>query len=305
MTREIPFECSDYSVDGLALSFLDSEGTKPPLHFSHANGFPVSMYLPWMTELTRDFRVMGLSLRGQDGLSEGISNWHRVALDLAGFLETRDVGPVIGVGHSIGAVATMLCAARRPDLFSRIVLLDPPLFPRRWVALFRWVKLFGQKKRFPPAVRARRRRNGWPDRQEALDYFRGKAMFEGWKEEYLHAYVTYGLRPDPDRGTVLICPPEAEARGFESYPTDIWSWPRKLRTPTLLVRGGESKVLTAAACENFCRLCPQAKTAVVEGAGHFIPMQRPEETIRLIKDSARPAIRIRPESVSFGRFASR
>ena len=133
MTREIPFECSDYSVDGLALSFLDSEGTKPPLHFSHANGFPVSMYLPWMTELALDFRVMGLSLRGQDGLGEGISSWHRVALDLAGFLETREVGPVVGVGHSIGAVTTMLCAARRPDLFSRIVLLDPPLFPRRWV----------------------------------------------------------------------------------------------------------------------------------------------------------------------------
>ena len=46
----------------------------------------------------------------------------RVALDLAGFLETREVGPVIGVGHSIGAVTTMLCAARRPDLFSCIIL---------------------------------------------------------------------------------------------------------------------------------------------------------------------------------------
>jgi len=284
VTREIPFECSDYTVDGLALSFLDSEGTKPPLHFSHANGFPVSMYLPWMTELARGFRVMGLSLRGQDGLSAGISSWHRVALDLAGFLDARGVGPVIGVGHSIGAVTTMLCAARRPDLFSRVVLLDPPLFPRRWVVLFRWAKLFGQKKRFPPAARARRRRNGWPDRQEALDYFRAKSMFDGWKEEYLRAYVTYGLRPDPELGTALICPPEAEARGFENYPSDVWSWPAKLRTPTLLVRGGESKVLTSETCELFCRLCPQAKTVEVEGAGHFIPMQRPGETIRLIKE---------------------
>jgi pimeloyl-ACP methyl ester carboxylesterase len=66
----------------------------------------------------------------------------------------------------------------------------------------------------------------------------------------------------------------------------VWSWPSKLRTPTLLVRGGESDVLTAATCESFCRLCPQAKTVVVEGAGHFIPMQRPDETIRLIKDFA-------------------
>ena len=55
MTREIPFDCADYSVDGLKLSFLDSGGTKPPLHFYHANGFPVSMYLPLMIELAQDF----------------------------------------------------------------------------------------------------------------------------------------------------------------------------------------------------------------------------------------------------------
>ena len=284
MKQEMPFDCSDYSVEGLKLSYLDSGGTKPPLHFSHANGFPVSMYLPLMNELARDFRVIGLSLRGQDGLSEGLSDWHKAALDLAGFLETRDVGPVMGVGHSIGAVTTMLCAARRPDLFSSVVLLDPPLISRKWLILFRLAKLLGQNQRFPPAARARRRRNGWQDRKQALDYFRGKAMFEGWKEEYLRAYVTYGLKPDPDRGMVLICPPEAEARGFENYPADVWSWPRRLRVPCLLVRGAHSEVVTTETCKRFCRLSPQAQAAVVKGAGHFIPMQRPDETIRLIKD---------------------
>ena len=300
MTREIPFDCSDHSVEGLKLSFLDSGGAKPPLHLYHANGFPVSMYLPLMTELAHDFRVIGLSLRGQDGLSEGITDWHRVALDLAGFLETRGVGPVIGVGHSIGAVTTMLCAARRPDLFAAVVLLDPPLISRKWLLLFRWARLLGQKQRFPPAARARRRRNGWQDRQQALDYFREKTMFEGWEEEYLRAYVTYGLRPDPERGMVLICPPEAEARGFENYPTDVWSWPRKLRVPCLIVRGGHSDVLTAETCERFCRLSPQAQTAVVEGAGHFIPMQRPDDTIQLIRDFYRSS-----ETVEEGRNLSR
>jgi pimeloyl-ACP methyl ester carboxylesterase len=50
------------------------------------------------------------------------------------------------------------------------------------------------------------------------------------------------------------------------------------------VRGGESKVLSPETCKSFCHLCPQAKATVVQGAGHFIPMQRPDETIRLIKD---------------------
>ncbi len=102
MTNNIPFECSEFSEQGLKLSYLDSVGTKPPLHFSHANGFPVSMYLPWLNELARDFRVLGLSLRGQDGLSEGISSWHAVALDLAGQTAHADAArarPGIGRAH--------------------------------------------------------------------------------------------------------------------------------------------------------------------------------------------------------------
>lgn len=287
MGKEIPFDCSDYSVEGLKLSFLDSGGAKPPLHFSHANGFPVSMYMPFLTELARSFRVIGLSLRGQDGLSPGLSDWHRAALDLVEFLDARALGPVMGVGHSIGAMTTLLAASRRPDLFRSVVLLDPPLFPPKWIFFLRLSKWLGQEKRFPLAARARRRRNGWQDRQQALEYFRTKDMFRGWEEEYLRAYVTYGLRPDPRRGMVLVCPPEAEARGFESYPLDVWSWVPKLKLPALLVRGKESDVLRKETCERFCRLCPSARAAEVGRAGHFIPMQNPKETLRLIWDFQR------------------
>ncbi len=289
MKKGIPFDCSDFSVEGLKLSFLDSGGSKPPLHFSHANGFPVSMYLPFLTELAESFRVVGLSLRGQDGLSPGLSDWHRAALDLVEFLEARALGPVMGVGHSIGAVTTLLAASRRPDLFRSVVLLDPPLFPPKWILLLRLSRWLGQKKRFPPAARARRRRNGWRDRQEALEYFRAKDMFRGWKEEYLRAYVTYGLRPGPDGGMVLVCPPEAEALGFESYPLDVWSWVSRLRLPALLVRGRESDVLRKETCRRFCRLSDGARWVEVEGTGHFIPMQNPEATIGLIADFDRSA----------------
>lgn len=290
MQQEIPFNCSEFSVEGLKLSFLDSGGSKPPLHFSHANGFPVSMYLPFLTELAGSFRVVGLSLRGQDGLSPGLSDWHRAALDLVEFLDARALGPVLGVGHSIGAVTTLLAAGRRPDLFRSVVLLDPPLIPPKWIFLLRLSKWLGQKKRFPLAARARRRRNGWRDRQQALDYFRTKEMFRGWKEEYLRAYVTYGLKPDPVRGMVLVCPPEAEARGFESYPLDVWSWVSRLKCSTLLVRGKDSDVLREETCRRFCRLCPGARTAEVEDAGHFIPMQNPEGTLRLIADFVGPRV---------------
>ena len=285
MTTVAPFDCSVYVAEGAKLSYLDSGGDSPPLHFFHANGFPVSMYLPFMNELSSDFRVLGLNLRGQDGLSEGIKSWHRLSFDLIGFLEQMKPGPVVGVGHSIGAVATLLAAARRPDLFSRIVMLDPVLLPRRYILLLRLLKIIGKKNAFPLAKRARRRRNGWGSREEALDYFRDKSLFRNWEDTYLRAYVTYGLKPDADGRTVLLCPPEAEARGFENYPTDIWSWPRRLCVPTLIVRGENSDVLLPECYERFCRLCTPARRRIMNGVGHFIPMEKPGETLRVIRNS--------------------
>jgi len=284
MTRDIPFDCSVYVAEGANLSYLDSGGSRPPLHFFHANGFPVSMYLPFMGELAGDFRVLGLNLRGQDGLSAGIESWHRLSFDLIGFLEEMEAGPVIGVGYSIGAVATLLAAARRPDLFSKIVLLDPGLLPRRYIFLLRLLKIVGRKNAFPLAQRARRRRNGWADRQEALDYFREKSLFINWEDAYLRAYVTYGLKPDAHGRIVLVCPPEAEARGFENYPTDIWSWPRNVSVPTLIVRGEYTDALPPGCYERFCRICTPARGKVLKGAGHFIPMEKPAETLQVIRD---------------------
>jgi len=284
MSESARFECASYEAEDTLLSYLDSGAGTPVLHLSHANGFPISVYLPLMSELAKGFRVIGLSLRGQDGLGEGILSWHRLAMDLIGFLDSLRVGPVLGLGHSIGAVTTMFSAARRPDLFSGIVLLDPVLLPRRYIFLTRLLKLAGRKDRFPLAVRARKRRNGWQSRREALEFFRGKNLFQGWEESFLRAYVTYALRPDADGRLVLVCPPEAEARGFENYPVDVWSWPRRLRTPTLLVRGEHSEVLTKGCYERFLRLCPVARGAIVAMAGHFLPMQNPSETIRLVRE---------------------
>jgi len=278
------FDCGDYHADDLRLSYLDSRGNKPWLHFSHANGFPVSVYLPLMHRLSDQFRVIGLSLRGQDGLSDGIRDWQAMAYDLINFLDSLAARPVIGVGHSIGAVTTLLCAARRPDLFSHVILLDPPLFARGPVFILRLMRLIGLKRRFPPAERARRRRNGWADRQEALDYFRGKNLFAGWEEDFLRAYVTYGLKPADGGGVSLICPPEAEARAFEHYPLDVWARVKRLQSKVLLVRGGDSEVLSQKAYERFLRLCNHAQGSIMAGAGHLLPMQKPQETVLLINN---------------------
>lgn len=285
--KEIPFDCDSYNVTGVNLSFLDSGGEKPPLHFYHANGFPVSVYLPIMIRLTERYRVIGLGLRGQDAQTAGNTSWHQVADDLISFLDAQQVGSVVGVGHSVGGVATMLAAAKRPDLFSRIILIDPVIMPYQTALVQTVMHFFGKKKHHFLADRARTRRNGWTDRYELYDYLKTKSLFKRFDDTYLKSYVTYGFKPSDDGGVELLCPPEAEARIFENYPLDVWRWVKRIKVPTLIVRAEYSDVLSEQTVTRFCKKAANASHYLMKDAGHLIPMEKPDELITLIKRFSR------------------
>src|SRR5690606_31917969 len=102
-------------------------GEGPLLHFAHANAYPPGVYRQFLTELSADFHVLAMDQRplwpGEQ--PEQLHSWHPLADDLVDFLEARGAGEIIGVGHSLGAVITMVAAIRRPVLFRRLVLVDP------------------------------------------------------------------------------------------------------------------------------------------------------------------------------------
>lgn len=277
------FHCDTHNVNGYKLSYLDSEGDKIPIHFYHANGFPVSVYLPLLKKLKTNFRVLGMGHRGQDDQADGNISWHHAADDLIDFLDKKKIGPIIGVGHSIGAVGTMFAAARRPELFSEIVLIDPVLLPRRYIAGMAFIRFIGRKDLFFLAKRARKRRMKWTDHTEAYEYFKTKSLFKYFQDDFLRSYITYGLKPAVTGGVELLCPPEAEAQMFENYPLDIWSWPGKVDVPTLIIRGAHSDVLSVMEMKRFCRMCRNSLSETVENSGHLVPMEQPDRIIELIK----------------------
>lgn len=288
MITDFKFDCDSHEVDGLNLSYLDSMENKKPLHFYHANGFPVSVYIPFMEKLTKDFRVLGMGQRGQDSQTKGNTSWHRAGLDLIDFLDKKQLGPIIGVGHSIGAVATMFAAAKRPDLFEKLVLIDPVLLPYKYIFLMWLIKIIGKKDLFVLAKRARKRRNFWTTRQEAYDYFKDKSLFKNFEKEFLNSYITYGLKDTENKdGVELLCPPEAEARIFENYPLGVWAWPKKLKTKTLLIRAEYSDVLFDYTEKRFLKKSSCSKAYLVKGAGHLIPMERSDEIAAQIIDFAK------------------
>jgi pimeloyl-ACP methyl ester carboxylesterase len=200
------------------------------------------------------------------------------------FLDDKHLGPVLGVGHSVGGVATMLAAAKRPNLFSRLILIDPVIKPYKFILGLAINRLLGRKNISLIAQRARGRKYQWADRYEFYEYCKTKSLFGRFDDTFLRSYVTYGAKPSNDGGIELVCPPEAEARIFENYPLDIWSWIRRVKIPVLIIRGKYSDVLSQHCVDRFCRKAANVESCLMQGAGHLIPMEKPKELLTMIKD---------------------
>ncbi|ADO71661.1 alpha/beta fold hydrolase [Stigmatella aurantiaca] len=266
------------------LALDDWGGTGPVLHLAHANGFPPGTYRKLIELLKPRYHVVTVRNRwlvpGTDPLE--VQTWDDVAGDLIQALEAQGLEGVVGVGHSLGGVATLLAAARQPRLFRAVVALDPVLLTGRLLLAVRGLSLLGIRGWIPPASQARRRRERWSSREEAAEKLRGKPLFQRFDPECFQDYIASGLTSTPEGDFRLTIPRAWEARMFETSPRDAWRSLRSLSVPTLMVRGGDSDVFFPEALERVRRTVPGVRTEELPNTAHLFPLEQPEECGRRI-----------------------
>lgn len=59
-----------------------------------------------------------------------------------------------------------------------------------------------------------------------------------------------------------------------------------LKTPSLIVWGGDDRIVPRNCGELYRDALPNSRLEVIEGAGHFVEMEKPEELSRLVMDFA-------------------
>ena len=181
------------------------------------------------------------------------------------------------MGHSLGAVATLMAAVQQPELFAGIVLIEPPILPERILWLLRIMKWIGLEGMIPLAKGARRRIRVFKNKQAAFVRFAtGRGIFKKWSTEFIEAYLQCGLIEKDPQTSVLKCDPELEAQIFESIPTDIWDMVSKTTCPVLLIRGEKSDTFRPEAARRLTRLIPDCQLEIMPATGHFPPMEQPD-----------------------------
>jgi len=288
MQRQVPFEGYIHLPDG-KLHYLDWGGSGRQVHFLHANGFCAGTYAPFLSHLTGIYRVVASDVRGHGDSTfpqtERIRNWDVFADDLKTIVAGAMTPPVIGMGHSLGAVTTCIAAARYPQLFSAIILLDPVFIAgsERWrLAL---VRLLGLRSWLPLARNARQRKRSFAGKQSALRRFvAGRGIFKSWSADFIEAYMECGLLEHDADKAILRCDPELEAQIFESVPLNVWKTVTRVKCPILAIRGDQSDTFLPEAGRQLEQVAHDARVVTLPRAGHFLPMEKPEETAAAITE---------------------
>ena len=253
------------------------EPHQPTIHFLHGNGFSVKTYRCFLGKLE------GYNLIMQDAAGHGDSTagehfigWNATASRFTESLNSqRSYLPnteLIGVGHSFGGCMTALMSEQTPSLFSRLVLLDPALFPPRLLWMMRGVKLAGLKSQIPLVRQARRRRTQWESEAQVRKSFYERGTFKGWEDACLEDYINSSIKRDGEGHYQLGCPPWMEAAIFSSYPKGLWRSLAKVSVPTTIIQGKDTFDYFKEAYQLAAKRNPNIRVVEV-GGGHCFMQQ--------------------------------
>ncbi len=266
------------------IPFLDFGGAGPILHFAHANAYPPGCYRQFVGELRPHYRVLAMAQRPLWPHSQPseLESWHLLADDLIHFFEQEGLADVIGVGHSSGAVATMMAALKRPSLFRALVLIEPVFLPPPIIDMINADPEMIEN--IPLVQRTRQRRVSWPSRQAAFDHFRARSTFRRWPDEALWDYVRHGLRENGTGAVTLTFRREWEVRVYVHFPRDVWQYVPQVTQPTLAIRGAESDTIFPEAWQLWQEVQPRATFVEFDAVGHMLTMERPSLVAQTILD---------------------
>ena len=283
-------EARHYHSQGLRLHFADwGNPSAPPLILVHGGLDHCRSWDHLAQALRTRFHVIAPDLRGH-GCSEWASgSSYSLAdhvYDLTCLVKSTAVEKVTIVGHSMGGMVSLTYAGAFPDKVSRLVVLDGVTsYPARKVkpAALRIADWVGDLDK--SAQRKTHRYASVADGAERM-LARNQHLT---REQALHL-ATHGLKQNADGSYSWKFDPYLRARAPYrlSLEDHIGLWSR-ITCPTLLVSGNESFLpdpTTAGVMQHFAN----AELVRIEGAGHWLQHDKPDEVRALLERFLEPAI---------------
>ena len=262
----------------------------PLLVFSHANGFPAGTYGVLFEQLQGlGYNVQALDKFGHDPRYPVSDRWTHLVKHLAEFASQaaqEHNAPLYLVGHSMGGILSLLCAALHPQLGGQpvkgVVMLDSPGVLGWRAHVLALAKHTPWIDRLTPARFSRHRRDTWNSAEEAHANFARKPLFAQWHPQALRDYVEHGthdVETPQGKRRVLSFRREVEVEIFNTLPHDLGALLRRHRPacPVAYVAAEESELFERFGRQLATRLHMHRhphRLQTVPGT-HMFPLEHP------------------------------
>jgi len=254
------------------------------INFVHANGFPAASYQTFFHYFSKDYRLTANPQYGHNPKYPLDNNWKNLVQELIDYIRQQGE-PVVCLGHSFGGVLSYMAACQQPQLFKGLIMLDPPVMTGPLAKLMGLLKHTPLIDKVTPAGKAEIRRNNWPAGSNMVNQFANRKLFRHFDKRCLEDYARHCVTERNQR-LELNFSPEIEAGIFRSLPTDLSRYKNKLTVPAALIYGEKSDLYPHYIFKRFART-NNIQIKRIAKAGHMFPLERPEESARLIESLIR------------------
>ncbi len=268
-----------------ALVNNDKNAPLSPAHFYGGNGFTAGVYLPLLTKLSESFTINSLAMRGYwyDLPSVKKLTREQDANMLIDFLERTQDKPVVGIGHSQGATATAIAAAKRPELFSQLYLIEPVTFTKSQMLMMNSapddLKIAQEPFKSTQAKQAQ-----WESIESYYDYLRAHRAFKRIDDDNLYIFAKNSLVENKQGQHSLLFAPEQELASYFDTPfvNDALKDLNTIGLPYTIIVGKPSMFISDDVRKIWQNLVPSERLIELSDNGHLLPMEAPEQCANII-----------------------
>jgi len=246
------------------------------IHFAHANAYPPETYLSLLNALSADFKIQAIHHRPlwPDAKINEVNSWYQFSDDLIQFFDQQKLKNVHGFGHSLGAVASIIAASERKDLFKSLFLIDPVLFGPS----FKFVRYLPKaliKQILPIAKLALKRKDQWKEEDELFESYREKAIFRRYADRDIRQFFRGGTE-FKDGLYHLRYTKEWEAHTY-STATYVLDRLKSINIPVTILRASETDVISHEIWMKLKTSSSNINCIDIDDASHLLPFEYPKE----------------------------
>ncbi|MBI2761666.1 MAG: alpha/beta fold hydrolase [Chloroflexi bacterium] len=254
-------------ANGLDIAYEDTGGEGAPVVLIHGHSVDLRMWPLQMLALREaGYRVVRYDVRGH-GHTTAPGNgytWPVYSADLHGLLDALSLPSVHLAGFSMGGGIALQYALDHPERVASLTLIDSA------VPGFTYSDEFAAGiEALVEAVRA----EGW--RRAAERLWLPHPMFDGLRRHPAAFRVLRDLVLDYPARDYLVDPPNPEE-------PEAVSRLHELAMPVQVLVGAEDLVDFLLAAQLVAANAPRSRLEVVAGAGHVLPLERPNDVNRLL-----------------------